>query len=299
VVNPDLLGGAFMVENTDRTMFHSLALELRRRSANGLTFTGSYVFGQADESRFLSLRIPSPMLRNSGAEGGLTHAFKLNAVYALPFGNGQRFASSVNGVLDRIIGGWQIAGNARVQSGRLLDLGNVRLVGMDKKELQKMFKLRITPDQRVFMFPHEILDETFKAFSVSATSASGYGNLGPPRGRYIAPADSLDCIETIRGEGKCGVQSVILTGPLFKQFDLSVVKSVKVAGEVNVEFRVDALNVFNNVNFVPVTGITVSNTGSSTVFNRSEGSSQSAYEISTLTGTNTARVVQLVSRIRW
>ena len=41
-----------------------------------------------------------------------------------------------------------------------------------------------------------------KAFSVSATSANGYGTLGPPSGRYIAPADSLDCIETIRGLGR-------------------------------------------------------------------------------------------------
>ncbi len=302
LVNPDLLGGANMVENTESTMFHSLALELRRRSANGLTFTGSYVFGQADESRFLSLRIRSPMLRNSGAEGGLTHAFKLNAVYALPFGSGQRFASGVNGVLDRIIGGWQIAGNARAQSGRLLDLGNVRLVGMDKKELQKMFKLRITPDQRVFMFPQQILDETFKAFSVSATSAKGYGTLGAPSGRYIAPADDLNCIEAVRGEGKCGLQSVILTGPLFKQFDLSIIKAVRIAGDVNFEFRVDALNVFNNVNFIPVTGITILNAATnanSPLFNRSEGASQSAYEVSQLTGTNTARVVQLVSRIRW
>ena len=36
------------------------------------------------------------------------------AVYPLPFGRGQRFGNSVNGVLDRIIGGWQVAGNARV-----------------------------------------------------------------------------------------------------------------------------------------------------------------------------------------
>ena len=114
----------------------------------------------------------------------------------LPFGRGERWGGNVNGFVDRIIGGWQFAGNARVSSGRLLDLGNVRLVGMDRNDLQDMFKLRINAAGQVFMFPQEIIDESFKAFSVSATSASGYGNLGPPSGRYIAPADSLDCIET-------------------------------------------------------------------------------------------------------
>ena len=58
------------------------------------------------------------------------------------------------------------------------------------------------------------------------------------------------------------------------------------------EFRVDALNVFNSVNFIPLTGMTITN-------NRASGSALSAYEVTSLTGTNTARVVQLVSRIRW
>lgn len=296
LANPDLLGGANIVENRSRTMYNSLALEFKRRAATGLSFQSSYVFGHATESRFLSLRIDDPMLRNSGSEGDVTHALKVNFVYPVPFGRGQKFASGANALLDRIIGGWQLAGNARVQSGRLLDLGNVRLVGMDKDELQKMIKLRIDSRRRVFMLPQEIIDETLKAFSVSATSPTGYGNLGPPSGRYIAPADSLDCIETVRGEGECGLQSVVVQGPIFKQYDLSLVKRVEIVGRINAEFRIDALNVFNNVNFAPVTGITI---GTGANANRSAGASPTSYETTGLTGVNTARVVQLVSRIRW
>ena len=217
LANPDLLGGANIVENTDRTFYNSLALEFRRRSGSGLSFAGSYVFGHATETNFLSLRVDSPVLRNGGDEGDVTHALKLNLVYPLPFGRGQRFASGANGVLDRIIGGWQLAGNARIQSGRLLDLGNVRLVGMSKDELRSVFKLRIDSQNRVFMLPQDIIDETFKAFSVNATSATGYGTLGPPSGRYIAPADSFDCIEVVKGEGKCGSQTMIVQGPMFRQ----------------------------------------------------------------------------------
>ena len=88
---------------------------------------------------------------------------------------------------------------------------------MGKNELSTLFNLRIDAQGRVFMLPQEIIDETVKAFSVSPTSATGYGSLGPPSGRYIAPADGLDCIETIRGEGTCGLQSLIVQGPLFSQ----------------------------------------------------------------------------------
>ena len=61
-------------------------------------------------------------------------------------------------MVDRIIGGWQVSGLARLQSGRLIDLGNVRLVGMSKDELQDLYKLRITPAGRVFTFPQETTD---------------------------------------------------------------------------------------------------------------------------------------------
>jgi hypothetical protein len=151
------------------------------------------------------------------------------------------------------------------------------------------------------MLPQDIIDNTFKAFSVSATSADGYSSNGPPSGRYMAPADSFDCIETIRGEGKCGVRSLVVQGPLFQQYDLSIVKRIGLWGNVNAEFRLDALNVFDNVNFSPVSGITVADTNQNTNvnWNRAVGSTQTAYETTALTGTNTSRVLQIVSRIRW
>jgi hypothetical protein len=292
IVNPDLTGGANIVENATRTMYHSMALEFKRRSATGLTFLSSYVLGHANESQFLSLRIDSPMVRNGGVEGDVTQAFKVNVVYPLPFGRGQRFGESVSTGLDRLIGGWLVASNARLQSGQLIDLGNVRLVGMTTDELSKAFNVRIDAAGRVWMLPQDIVDESVKAFSASATSPTGWGQLGAPSGRYIAPADSADCIETIRGEGKCGQHSVIVSGPMFKQVDLSVVKRVPLRGRMSAEFHLDMLNVFNNVNFIPVGGTTITN-------NRADGSNPDGYDVTALVGGNQARILQLVGRLRW
>ena len=298
VTNPDLLGGARIVENTTDTRYRSMVLEFKRRSASGLHVQTSYALGRATNTRFLSLRRENPLVRNDGDEGDVTHAGKINLVYELPFGRGKRFGSNVPAVVDRIIGGWQVGANGRVQSGQLVDLGNVRLVGMDKKELSKMYKIRIDAQQRVWMLPEAIINESVKAFSVDPVSATGYSTLGPPSGKYIAPSDSIDCIETVRGYGDCGLRSVVLTGPMFKQFDFGINKNVPVWSRASVEFRVDILNAFNNVNFVPVSGM-VAGTTTANTNNRASGSNPDDYDVTTLTGNNTARVIQLSARVRW
>ena len=59
-----------------------------------------------------------------------------------------------------------------------------------------MFKLRFDDASKiVWMLPQDVIDETIKAYSVSATSATGYGTAGAPSGRYFGPANGPDCIE--------------------------------------------------------------------------------------------------------
>ena len=58
-----------------------------------------------------------------------------------------------------------------------------------------MFKLRFDDaGKQVYMLPQDVIDNTILAFSVSATSASGYAGAAPT-GRYFAPANGPDCIE--------------------------------------------------------------------------------------------------------
>ena len=159
-------------------------------------------------------------------------------------------------------------GIARIQSGRLLDFGNVRLVGMTREEFQKSVKLRFdnTTGGGIYMLPQDIIDNTVKAFAVSATSLTGYGQLGPPEGRYLAPAAGPDCVEIaqtfdnnqpniIDGFGDCGINNLIATGPRQVRFDISIGKRTRIAGNVNFEFRAEMLNAFNHPWFEPQRGI--------------------------------------------
>jgi hypothetical protein len=146
-----------------------------------------------------------------------------------------------------------------------------------------------------------------KAFQVSATSANGYGALGAPSGRYLAPANGPDCIETSPSYGDCGVRSVVVNGPPLFRFDIGASKRVKIRGPVTFEFRAEMLNAFNKPYFNPVLGLTttytqpagaVANNGTP-LNNATAGTSADSSRLTGLLGDNTARIVQLVWRVRW
>jgi hypothetical protein len=288
-VNPDLLGGAFIRANGGYTRYDGLELVLHRRASNGLQFQTSYTYGKAYESSRYSFRKPRVKTLNTGVDGSVTHALKGLWNYELPFGRGRRFGREASGLREGLIGGWQLAGTARIQSGRMVDFGNVRLVGMSKKDLQKAFKLRTSEDGRLYMLPQDIIDNSVKAFNVSATSSTGYGPLGPPSGRYIAPANGPDCIETAPGFGDCGLQSVTATGSPLVQFDLAVMKHVSLRRGLRLQVRADFLNAFNHPYFTPATGMSFFG---STAF----GGNPDAYEV---TAADSGRTIQLTARLTW
>ena len=148
-----------------------------------------------------------------------------------------------------------------------------------------MYSFRKDADGIVTMLPQDVIDNSIKAFSVSASSATGYSSQGAPEGRYFAPANGPDCIETIANNyGDCGERNIQIDAPWVKNVDLSIVKLVPIAGRVRAEFRLEMLNAFNVVNFSPVTGV-----GSTTA---------TGYEVTGLTGTS-ARITQLVFRVSW
>ncbi len=292
--NPDLLGGAFVRTNRDYTAYHAFEVWFQRRSSRGVWFNAGYTFGKSYLSSYYSSRRPEGIQTlNTGEEGGVTHSLKLYGGWDLPFGKGRKFAGDASGILDGIIGGWQLTATARLQSGRLLDFGNVRLVGMSQKELVKLYQLRFDDaGRKVYMLPQDVVDNTIRAFSVSATSPTGYGALGAPSGRYLAPANGPDCIELVDpavndnnanlGFGDCGAGELVVTGPMYKAFDVGIEKQFRIKGDLKLLFRAELLNAFNLVNFTPVA--TASNAAT-------------AYEVTGLV--DGPRIAQLVARISW
>ncbi|HPW19204.1 MAG TPA: TonB-dependent receptor [Vicinamibacterales bacterium] len=270
-MNPGMSGGAWVTgreQDALQSNYDAVQIELRRRMSSGLLAQASYQYILRQQSTQNITVREDPMwvdLERGRSEGSSRHAFKINWVWELPFGQGKRFASGVSRGLNLIIGGWTFDGTGRIQSGPILDFGNVRLVGMSDADLKKLFKLRIVPDRtnprikRVFMLPDDVIDNTILAFSTSYNTASGYSGAAP-QGRYFAPIGSGGCLQPFAGA--CGENGRVtgrlpnhhyVTGPMFMRWDMSLAKRIGLTRKINAELRLEALNVFDRPNFFGVT----------------------------------------------
>jgi hypothetical protein len=257
LANPGLQGTVSFLGNGGRSYYDSGVVELRRRLSKGLLVQGSYTFAHGANLTTTSLRTGYYKSANPLV---ITHAFKADWVYDLPFGHGRALLGNINGPIGKALEGWAFQGTARIQSGSPFNINNVRLVGMTRKELQDSLKARFDDAAGIaYYLPQDIIDNTIRAFNASATSASGYSDRGAPTGRYIAPASSASCIEVYAGQ--CGFPTIFLYGPRFTRFDLNLTKKTKITERVNIEFRADFLNAFNYVNF----SVTSPNNAASTI----------------------------------
>ncbi len=248
VVNPDA-NNVNVFDSGASSDYHALQLEIRRRLSKGLQINGSYQYATESGSSFLGFRYGRVM---NPTNDTVRHAFKTQWDWTIPVGHGQRFGGNMNPILNGVLGGWTFNGVGRVQA-RMVDFGNVRLVGMSANDVQKLYKhdIRIDPAtglRTVFTMPDDVILNTRRAFSVSTTTLDGYStSLGKPEGRYFAPASSADCIQLKAGD--CAPRTLMIRAPIFTRFDIGVTKKFPIHGSMNFELRADVLNVFDNVNF--------------------------------------------------
>jgi len=315
LVNPGKRGGAFLVDNLGQTWYDAVTIEFRRRMTKGLLVQGSYTFGKALSNMFSSdsgVNDQPLTLRNLWLKKGVTNfdirnGFKSNFIYELPFGKGKQFLGNAGGWLDKLVGGWGFNGNIRIQSGTPFSLGNVQLVGMTARELEKTVKAYRDPDGFIYVFPKDIRDNTVRANTVGfitsqpdktqpSTVTISYTGAGAPTGRFIAPAGYGDCIQPYAGG--CGFGNLILHGPRFTRFDLALAKHFRFTESVNLEMRAEFLNAFNNINFlVGSAGNDVNTLGNFT--SPAFGRITNAYQDTSTTNDPGGRVGQLVIRLNF
>jgi hypothetical protein len=244
LTNPNLTGGAYVQGNGGWTQYDSLVIELRRRMSKGLLVQANYTFAKAFESSRISFRRDR---YNDISTGTLPHTFKLNWVLELPVGKGRRFGATSGKLLDSVIGGWNLHGVFRVQSGDWQDFGNIRLVGMTDADLQSVYKLRFDDANRIiYQLPDDIIQNTILAYSFNPTSSSGYSG-ALPSGRYFAPARGADC-DSIFAED-CAPRHHFVRGAKWDKLDVSLVKMFRFTEQKNFEIRGEFLNAFNEPNF--------------------------------------------------
>jgi hypothetical protein len=246
VMNPDV-SAANLTRSIAQTKYDALQIELRRRLSGGVSVSGNYTYAARFTSVNDTLRRPLRLVEDNA---GVKHALKANWTWDIPIGRGRALGTDMNRWLDGVVGGWDFDGILRVQSGSQLDFGNVQLVGMTLDELRHEYKVQFRNSPQgvptVYMLPQDIIDNTIRAFNVSATSATGYAG-PPPTGRYIAPANNPACVQIVRGD--CAPANTFVYGPTFARVDFSFRKTFPLGGSRNVQFEFDLLNAFNAIGF--------------------------------------------------
>jgi Carboxypeptidase regulatory-like domain len=109
--------------------YHAATFTLRERFKDQLTFDLNYTFsksmdnasGLQQDSLFgyssLILNPLDPNLTRSVSDFDVRHIINANAVWQVPLGRGRRFLTDAPSVVNGVLGGWQISGIFRANSG--------------------------------------------------------------------------------------------------------------------------------------------------------------------------------------
>ncbi len=121
-------GGPVRVrDDNGKSQYDSLQIQLERRFTAGWQYRAAYTFSQTrdngegafDAVADTNINFIEPMAKS---RVDFPHVLSLESVYDLPFGKGRRWGSNWNSAADAFLGGWQVNGIFRWQSGQPFDV---------------------------------------------------------------------------------------------------------------------------------------------------------------------------------
>jgi hypothetical protein len=231
---PAVDSGIDTLRANDISNYDALQVHLEKRLSHGLQFGASYTYAHAlDDASSASLGSLNngdfrnelyPGLEYGSSDFDVRHRFVIDYAYQLPFGHGHRFGGAASGVLNQIIGNWQVAGITSVQTGNwftITDSGSVTNVS--------------TSDGGGVVGFNEVRPNV----------------VGNPNGPHCMPGTLFNtCAFAINNIdftfGDAGRN--IVRGPGLQDWDFSIFKLFPVREQMHFEFRAEFFNIWNHVN---------------------------------------------------
>jgi hypothetical protein len=215
--------------NDGRSYYDSFQLSLRRQTG-ALKFAANYTFSKSmdnisvDGNGFTS-PIDNFNVRLNRARGDLDipHAFNASLVYTLPVGKDHHFAGNAPRWVDSLIGGWDIGLLMLWQSGPVVTYLSGRSTGPTTGSSYVDY----SGDRNI----GKVMRKTDGVYWLTEEQ----------KNRFSHPE---------AGEIGTGGRNAF-RGPRCFNVDMSLVKKFKIGERHAVSFRVEAYNLFNNVNFAP------------------------------------------------
>lgn len=243
------------VNNASWSYFDGLEIEIRRRFGN-LTVQGNYTFSkvladtpfaesQTEAQNYQNLQNTSLDKFVSGIN--VANAVGVNFSYRLPVGKGQQFFASSNRLVNGIIGGWSMLGFTHWSTGSPFNLSSARttfgsgisstpvIENMTQSQLQAQVGRYETTTGVYFLNP--------KSGLFTPAGAGSTAN-------FCTAGETTPCFASAPAVGGLGNLSFNgLTLPHFFDQDLSMIKDTQLFERLKFQIRLEAFDVFNNVNF--------------------------------------------------
>jgi hypothetical protein len=213
------------------TRYHSGQVKMEHRFVQGYSLLAAYTWSRFTE-RLSKLNQTDASYEERRAEADVPHRVALSGIFELPFGKGRHWATDAGGLTDALIGGWSIQAIGQLQSGRpSFSFGNLYYDG-DPNTLKAHYSSNT--DVPVF-------DTSGFYFHDAAVQTNGVDDPAKQRAdNRIRLGDNVRYFPS-RPTG--------LRGPMLNLWDISIVKQVRLAGNVRAQFNIEFLNAFNQAFF--------------------------------------------------
>jgi hypothetical protein len=218
--------------------YSSLQVSWQKNFTHGLQFQASYTYAHAlDDASSANLGSLNngdfrdqrfPYLEYGNSDFDVRHRFVLSYIYQLPFGNGKVFGGGATGVLNQVIGNWQLAGIVTAQTGNWFTV-------------------------------------TDSLTNVSASDGGGGVGFFEVRPNVVGNPNGKPCVSGTLFNTCAFVDNTIpftfgdagrniVRGPGLQNWDFSVFKMFPIREQMRLEFRSEFFNIWNHVNpvFEPV-----------------------------------------------
>lgn len=241
--------------NDGRYRYDSLQAEVRKRFSQGLYFQVNYTYSKNLTNAIgTSQALFEPYLDNARpeldwqrADFDTTHVFNFNGIYQLPFGQGKRFLN-YGGIADKILGGWEISGLGQWQSGAPITFvdarGTYNRAGRSGRQTPQS---SLTNDQIQGMTGVFEANGNIYWFDPSILNSNGQASAGYSLTGATFPGQVF--FNNVPGSYG-GIGRALIDGPSYFNVNMALLKNIRFTESMRLQFRVEAFNVLNNVNFV-------------------------------------------------
>ncbi len=218
---PQYGGGFSFDENVGNSNYNALQVKAQKSLSSGLSFLLSYTWSKSldiqSEGQSGSIETIYDYGRDYGpSDFNRTQLFVFSGVYQLPVGKGMSHLSKANGFTNAILGNWNLAWIATLNTGqpyRYRSGGDTANVGGGSQRAQ-------------------VIGDSNSGFTQSRLEW------------FNTAAFALPAAYTFGNEGRNN-----LTGPSFKNLDLSAYKNFLFTERMRLQFRAEFFNIFNHPSF--------------------------------------------------